>query len=103
MCHARPNYKTNIQLCFQRLRGLQTHKALLYGVDWRGTPQGILSDGPRMPHRNFYRMVGTSVTCAFIELEIRQFASAFSISSLALAASPPAGSVITGFNVISVN
>ena len=34
-----------------------------------------------------YWMVGSKLTLAFMELEIRQFASAFSISSLDLAAS----------------
>ena len=50
-----------------------------------------------------YRMVGSKLTLAFMELEIRQFASAFSISSLALVASPFAGSVMVGFNVMAVN
>ena len=50
-----------------------------------------------------YRMVGSKLTFAFMELEIRQFASAFSISSLALAASAFAGSVMVGFNVMAVN
>ena len=50
-----------------------------------------------------YLMVGSKVTLAFMELEIRQFVSAFSISSLALAASAFAESVIVGFNVMVVN
>ena len=50
-----------------------------------------------------YRMVGSKPTLAFIELEIRQFASAFSISSFALAASVLVLSVMLGFNVIAVN
>lgn len=103
MCHSTHNRKTHIQFCFQPVRDQEPYGILLEGFEWRGTPQGILGDGPRMPHRNFYRMVGTSVTCAFIELEIRQFASAFSINSFALAASPPGGSVMTGFSVIAVN
>ena len=48
-------------------------------------------------------MVGSKLTLAFMELEIRQFASAFSINSLALAASAFAGSVMVGFNVMAVN
>ena len=50
-----------------------------------------------------YRIVASKLTRAFMELEIRQFASAFSISSLALAASAFAGSVMVGFNVMAVN
>jgi hypothetical protein len=50
-----------------------------------------------------YRMVASKLTLAFMLLEIRQFASAFSINSLALAASAFAGSVMVGFNVIVVN
>ena len=50
-----------------------------------------------------YRMVGSKLTLAFIELEIRQFASAFSISSLAFAASVLVASVIVGLNVMAVN
>ena len=50
-----------------------------------------------------YQMVGFKLTLAFMELEIRQFASAFSISSLALAASAFAKSVMVGFNVMAVN
>jgi hypothetical protein len=38
-----------------------------------------------------------------MELEIRQFASAFSINSLALVASVLATSVMVGFNVMAVN
>jgi hypothetical protein len=55
------------------------------------------------PSSSCYRIVGSKLTFAFIELEIRQFASAFSISSLALAASAFAGSVMVGFNVMAVN
>ena len=50
-----------------------------------------------------YRMLGSKLTLAFMELEIRQFASAFSISSLALAASVLVASVMVGFNVMAVN
>ena len=48
-------------------------------------------------------MVGSKLTLAFMEFEIRQFASAFSISSFALVASAFAGSVMVGFNVMAVN
>jgi hypothetical protein len=48
-------------------------------------------------------MTGSSVTVAFMELEIRQFASAFSISSLALAASSPDFKVMEGLIVMVVN
>jgi hypothetical protein len=47
-------------------------------------------------------MVASKLTFAFMELEIRQFGSAFSINSLALAASAFAGSVMVGFNVMAV-
>lgn len=50
-----------------------------------------------------YRMVGSKLTLAFMELEIRQFASAFSISSLALAALAFTESGMVGFNVMAVN
>lgn len=50
-----------------------------------------------------YRMVASKLTLAFMELEIRQFASAFSINSLALAASAFTERVIVGFNVMVVN
>ena len=50
-----------------------------------------------------YWMVGSKLTLAFMELEIRQFASAFSISSLALAASAFAESLMVGFNMMAVN
>ncbi|TKS63478.1 MAG: hypothetical protein EWM73_01405 [Nitrospira sp.] len=50
-----------------------------------------------------YRMVGSKLTLVFMELEIRQFASAFSISSLALVASVLVASVMVGFNVMVVN
>ena len=56
-----------------------------------------------LPPVPYYRMVGSKLTFAFMELEIRQFASAFSISSLALAASAFAESVMVGFNVMAVN
>lgn len=52
--------------------------------------------------RRDYRIVGSKLTLAFMLLEMRQFASAFSISSLALVASPFAGSVMVGFNVMAV-
>ena len=48
-------------------------------------------------------IVASSVTLAFMELEIRQLCSAFSMSSLALAASPPGFKVIEGRMVIAVN
>ena len=48
-------------------------------------------------------MTGSNVTVAFIELEIRQLASAFSISSLALAASASDSKVMVGLIVMAVN
>ena len=48
-------------------------------------------------------MVASKLTLAFMELEIRQFASAFSINSMALAASAFAESVMVGFSVMAVN
>ncbi|TKS63483.1 MAG: hypothetical protein EWM73_01410 [Nitrospira sp.] len=50
-----------------------------------------------------YRIVGSKPTLAFMELEIRQFVSAFSINSLALVASVLVTSVMVGFNVMVVN
>ena len=55
------------------------------------------------PSSSCYRIVGSKLTLAFMELETRQFASAFSINSLALAASAFAESVMVGFNVMTVN
>ena len=48
-------------------------------------------------------MVASKLTFAFMELEIRQLASAFSINSLTLAASALTGSVMVGFNMMAVN
>jgi hypothetical protein len=48
-------------------------------------------------------MVGSKLMLDFMELEIRQFASAFSINSLALAASAFTESVMVGFNAMAVN
>lgn len=50
-----------------------------------------------------YRMIGSKITLAFMELEIRQFASAFSISSLALTASVLVSRMMVGFNVMVEN
>ena len=60
-------------------------------------------NSPGHPSLPCYRIVGSKLTLAFMLLEIRQFASAFSINSLALAASAFAGSVMVGFNVMAVN
>ncbi len=65
--------------------------------------QKIISLHPLLFSASCYRMVGSKLTLAFMELEIRQFASAFSISSLALPASAIAKSVMIGFNVMAVN
>ncbi len=48
-------------------------------------------------------IVGSRVTVAFIELEIKQLCSAFSISSSVLAPSVPDVKVIEGLIVIAVN
>jgi hypothetical protein len=53
--------------------------------------------------RRVQRIIGSSVTAAFMELEIRQLCSAFSMSSFAFAASPPSFKVIDGLMVIAVN
>ena len=60
-------------------------------------------DSPGHPSLPCYRIVASKLTLAFMELDIRQFASAFSINSLALVASVLATSVMVGFNVMAVN
>lgn len=68
-----------------------------------GSTEDHQAPSPSSFSASCYRIVASKLTLAFIELEIRQFASAFSISSLALAASAFAGSVMVGFNVMAVN
>ena len=50
-----------------------------------------------------YRMVASKLTFAFMELEIRHLVSAFSINSLALAATAFAESLMIDFNMMAVN
>ena len=68
----------------------------------RKTPPRISSLSQDATKKRDYRIVGSTLTLAFMELEIRQFVSAFSISSLALAASALVASVMVGFNVMAV-